>query len=111
MSVKEKLLACLLAALFVLAIVGVYAVLVIQGKTDVNPLLVLLSSLVTAVVGWVSGLAGHASATSAATTTVGTAPGVPLNIQAPLISMTGTLPTSAGGTQAAPVPPAGAPPQ
>ncbi|OZI59958.1 hypothetical protein [Bordetella genomosp. 11] len=66
MTVKEKLIACALAALFVLAIVGVYSVLVIQGKTDVNPLLVMLSGLVTAVVGWVSGLAGHAAAVGAA---------------------------------------------
>ncbi|OWT69196.1 MULTISPECIES: hypothetical protein [unclassified Achromobacter] len=100
MSVKEKLLACVLAALFVLAIVAVYAVLVIEGKTDVNPLLVLLSSLVTAVVGWVSGLAGHASATAAAAQAAGGAPSTRVDLQAPLVSV--TTPPAPGPEPAAP---------
>jgi hypothetical protein len=61
MTVKEKLFACALAALFIVVVLGVYTYLVGSGKADVLPLLLLLGSLVTTAVNLVTGLAGHAA--------------------------------------------------
>jgi hypothetical protein len=66
MSVKEKLIACAIAALFLLCIVAVYGYLVVSGKAAIDPFLGVLTTLVTVVVGLVTGLAGHAAAVGAA---------------------------------------------
>jgi hypothetical protein len=66
MTVKEKLIACAIAAVFILLVLAAYAYLVVTGKAEAAPFLALLTSLVMAAVGLVSGLAGHAAAVGAA---------------------------------------------
>jgi hypothetical protein len=66
MTVKEKLIACAIAAVFLLCVLAVYGYLVVAGKAPIDPFLAILTTLVTVVIGLVSGLAGHAAGAAGA---------------------------------------------
>lgn len=104
MTVKEKLYACALAGVFILLVLFAYGYLVVSGKAEAAPFLALLTSLVMAVVGLVSGLAGHAAGAGSADTPPplvlkATVPaGLPASPTAP------TAEAAAAGTALAPSP-------
>jgi hypothetical protein len=106
MTVKERILAGALTALFILVLVAAYVALVIIGKAPVEALLAVLSSLLATAVGLVSVFAGHTSATTAAAQATGATPGTQtfstglINLQ-PLgesVVVKGPSATAGGGT-------------
>jgi len=99
MTVKEKLTACAIAAMFLIFIVAVYGYLVVSGKAPIEPFLALLGTLATVVIGLVSGLAGHAAGTGSAVSLIqGEAFLDPVTVRdAPAAGGAAPLPAATGG--------------